>query len=75
MKLFVHKTVKCEVINVKFPSRDLPLNNSAIMVKGKHLKLSYSSKGICRIDKQLKKLIPLKHLILETPYTFFSIFN
>ena len=33
MKLFVYKTVKCEVINVEFLSRDLPLNNSAIMVK------------------------------------------
>ena len=75
MKLFVYKTVKCEVINVEFLSRDLPLNNSAIMVKWKCLKLLYSSKGMCRIDSQLKKLIRLKYLILETPYTFFSIFN
>ena len=36
--------------------RDLPLNNAAIMVKWKCLILSYSSKGICRIDSQLKKL-------------------
>ena len=27
MKLFVYKTVKCEVINVEFLCRDLPLNN------------------------------------------------
>ena len=33
MKLFVYKTVKCEVINVKFLSRDVPLNNSGIMFK------------------------------------------
>ena len=39
------------------------------------LKLLYSSKGMCRIDSQLKKLICLKYLILETPYTFFSIFS
>ena len=32
-KLFVYKTVKYEVLNVKFIRRDLPLNNSAIMVK------------------------------------------
>ena len=74
MKLFVYKTVKCEVINVEFLSRDL-LNNSAIMVKWKCLKLLYSSKGICRIESQLKKLIRLRYLILETPYTFFSIFS
>ena len=71
----VYKTVKCEVINVEFLSKDLPLNNSAIMVKWKCLKLLYSSKGMCRIDSQLKKLIRLKYLILETPYTFFSIFS
>ena len=74
-KLFVYKTVKSEVIIVEFLSRDLPLNNSAIMVKWKCLKLLYSSKGMCRIDSQLKKLIRLKYLILETPYTFFSIFS
>ena len=33
VKLFVYKTVKCEVINVEFLTRDLPLNNSAILVK------------------------------------------
>ena len=33
VKLFVYKTVKRDVINVEFLSRDLPLNNSAIMVK------------------------------------------
>ena len=32
-KLFVYKTVKCEVINLEFLSRDLPLNNSVIMVR------------------------------------------
>ena len=74
MKLFVYKTVKCEVINVEFLCRDLPLNNSAIM-EIKCLQLLYPSKGMCRIDSQLKKLIRLKYLILETPYTFFSIFK
>ena len=71
MKLFVYKTVKCEVINVEFPSRDLPLNSSVIMVRLKCLKLLYSSKGICRIESEFKKLIHLKYLILETHYTFF----
>ena len=37
MKLFVYKIiklfVKCEVINVEFLSKDIPLNNSAIMVE------------------------------------------
>ena len=74
MKLFVYKTVKCEVINVEVLGRDLPLNNSAIM-EIKCLQLLYPSKGMCRIDSQLKKLIRLKYLILETPYTFFSIFS
>ena len=54
VKLFVYKTVKYEVINVKFRSRDLPLNNFAIMVKLKFLKLLYLLKGICGIDSQLK---------------------
>ena len=71
MKLFVYKTVKCEVINVEFLSRDLPLNNSAIMVKWKCLKLLYSSKGMRRIDSQLKKLIRLKNLILENTLDLF----
>ena len=30
---------------------------------------------MCRIDSQLKKLISLKYLILETRYTFFSILS
>ena len=75
MKLFVYKTVKCEVINVEFLSRDLPLNNSGIIVKWKCMKLLYSSKGMCRNDSQLKKLICLKYLILETPYIFFSLYS
>ena len=75
MKLLVYKTVKCEVINVEFLSRDLPLNNSAIMIKWKCLKLIYSWKGMCKIDSWLKKLIRLKYLILETPYNFFPAFN
>ena len=55
VKLFVDKTVKCEIINVECLSRDLPLNNSAIMIEWKYLKL-YSSKGMCKmIDSQLKK--------------------
>ena len=45
MKLFAYKIVKYEVINAQFLSRDLPLNNSAII-----LKLLYSSKGMCWID-------------------------
>ena len=56
MKLFIYKTGKCEVINAKFLSRDLTLNNSAIMVQLKCLKLLYSSKGMYRIDSQLKKI-------------------
>ena len=75
VKLFVYKAVKCEIYNVEFLSRDLLLNNSAIMVKWKCLTLLYSSRGMCRIDSQSKKLIRLKYLILETPYTFFSIFS
>ena len=75
VKLFVYKSDKHEVINVESLTRDLPLSNSAIMVKWKCLKLLYPSKGMCRIGSQLKKLIRLKYLILETPYTFFSIFS
>ena len=70
VKLYVYKTVKCEVINVGFLSKDLLLDNSAIIVKWKCLKFLYSSKGMCRIHSQLKKLIRLKYLILETSYTF-----
>ena len=33
VKLFVYKTIKSEVINDKFLSKDLTLNNSEIMVK------------------------------------------
>ena len=73
VKLSFNKTVKCGVINVEFLGRDLPLNSSAIIVKWKCLK-SYSSKGMCRIDSQSKKLIHLNHLILETPCAFFFIF-
>ena len=65
VKLFVYKTVKCEVTNVEFFTRDLPLNNSAIMVKWKCLKLLYSSKGMDRIDTKFKKSM----------HTFFSIFS
>ena len=54
---------------------DLPLNNSAVMVKWKCLKFLYSSKGMWSIDNQLKKLMRLKYFILETPYTFFFIFS
>ena len=75
MKLFVYKTVKCEVINVEFLSRDLSLNNSVITVKWKCLKLLYLSKGMCKTDSQLKKFIRLKYLIIETSFTFFSIFS
>ena len=75
VKLFVYKIVKCEIINVEFLSRDLLLNNIAIMVKWKCLKLLYSSKGMCRNDTQSKRLIRLKYLIIETPYTFLSIFG
>ena len=75
VKLLVYKAVKCEVINVEFLSRDLPLNNSAIMVKWKCLKLLHSWKGMCRIDSQLKKMIRLKYLILETPLIPFSLYS
>ena len=75
MKLFVYKTVEYQVINVKFLSRDLPLNNFAFMVKWKFLKLLYSSKGMCRIDSHLKTLICLKCLTLKTRYIVFSIFS
>ena len=44
VKLFVCETVKCEVINVEFLNRDLLLNNSAVIVISKCLKLLYSSK-------------------------------
>ena len=33
VKLFVYKTVKCEVINIEFISRNLPLNTCANMAK------------------------------------------
>ena len=72
--LFVNKTVKCEVIKVEFFSRYFSLNNFAIAVKWKCLKSFYSSK-VNRINSQSKKLIRLKYLILETTYTFFSIFS
>ena len=65
----------CEVINVEFLSRDLPLINSEIMASWKCLKLLNSSKGMYRINIELKKLIRLKYLIVQTPYTFFSIFS
>ena len=71
MKLFVYKTVKWEVINVEFLSKELSLNKSGVTVKWKCLKLLYSSKGTCRIDNQFKKFIRLKYLVIETPYTFF----
>ena len=74
-EVLVKLTVKCQVINVEFLSRDLPLNNSAIMVEWKCLKLLYSSKAMCSIDSQLKKLKRLKYLTLETLYTFSSIFS
>ena len=67
VRLYVYKTVKCEVINIEFFSKDFPLNNSAIMIKWKM--------KMCRIDSRLKTLIHLKYLILETTYTFFSIFS
>ena len=33
------------------------------------------SKGMRWIDSQLKKMTHLKYLILQTPYTYFSIFS
>ena len=45
VKLFVYKTVKCEIINVEFLSRDLPLNNSA----------NYGSMKMSEIIKFLKR--------------------
>ena len=73
VKLFVYKTVKCEVTNVKFLGWDLPLNNSTIIVKWRFLKLLCLSKGMCGMGSQLKKWYVSN--ILETPYTFFSIFS
>ena len=75
VKLLVYKTVTCEVITGEFLSRDLHLNNFVIMIIWKRLKLLHSSKEMRRIDSHLKKLTRLKYLILETPYTFFSIFS
>ena len=75
VKLLVCKTVDCEVINVEFINRNLPLNGSTVMIKRKCMKLLYSSKGMCRNDSQLKKLICLKYFILETPYIFFSLYS
>ena len=74
VKLFVYKTVKCEVTNGKFLIRDLPLNKSAIMVKWKCLKLLYSSIEICSIDRSSKNWW-LWNVTLEAPHTFFSIFS
>ena len=68
-KLFDYKTVKCEVINVEFLIRDLPLSNYATMVKLKCLKLLYWSKGMWRIDSNLK------HLTREIRYNCSSIFS
>ena len=75
MQLFVYKTVKCEIINVEFLSRDLPLNNSAIMVKWKYLKLLFSSKGMRRVESQLEtwyvwNIWFLKHLV---PFCLYSV--
>ena len=55
VKLFAYKTVKCEVVNVEFLTRDLPLKNSAIMVKRKCL--NYIHQKECWIDSQSEKLI------------------
>ena len=44
------------------------------MVKLKRQKLLYSSKEMCcKIDSQLKKLMHLKFLILQTPFFLYSI--
>ena len=75
MKLFVYKTVKCEVINVKFLTRDLPLNNSAIMVKCKCLKYYFHQEECAALTVNFKKLTRLNYLIFERVYTFFSIFS
>ena len=67
-------------IYVEFLSRDLPLNNSAIMVKLKCLKLLYSLKVMCRIDSQLKKvtlntLSPVLSGIDKNNFSFFWLFQ
>ena len=67
-------------IYVEFLSRDLPLNNSAIMVKLKCLKLLYSLKVMCRIDSQLKKvtlntLSPMLSGIDKNNFSFFWLFQ
>ena len=75
VKLFVY----IKLLNVKLLMSNSQQRSSSehseIMVKWKCLKLLYSSKGMHRINSELKKLIRLKYLIVETPYTFFSIFS
>ena len=45
------------------------------MVKRKCLKLLYSSNRMYKIDCQLKKLIRLNYLILETPHIPLSLYS
>ena len=74
-KLFVYKTVTFEVNNVEFLCIDLPLNNRAIMVKWKYLKLLYSSKGMCRIEVNWKKWYAwnIKFLKHRIPFSLYSV--
>ena len=75
MKLFIYETVKCEVINVEFLSRDISLKNSAIMVKWKCLKFLYLSKVVCTIDSQLKKKWYVFLDISNNNFSFFGFSN
>ena len=79
MKLFVYKTVKCEVINVEFLSKDFPLNNSAIIVKWKWRNIQYFWDGGRTFYGGLGILLrcltttPLRnHVILLYSYKFMS---
>ena len=67
--------IPLKIVVLSSPPPFLKIWSEANMVKWKCLEFLYSSKGMCRIDIQLKKIIRLKYLILETPYTFFSIFS
>ena len=71
--LLLYKTVKCEVINVKFLSRGIPLNNSANMVKWKCVKFLYLSKVMCRQSIEQKWYIKnIKFLKQLIPFSLYS---
>ena len=75
VKLFIYETVKCEVINVEFLSRNISLKNSAIIVKWECLKLLYLLKVVCTIDSQLKKKWHAFLGISNNNFSFFGLSN